>query len=134
LLNKFTSLEIIYDVRKLQKVLVKNDRLECITPEVKFQVWKGGTEHYSPTALTAPRIVSTRMRGANSDKAPHAGHQKRCRNKAPLSTKSVWCRRRPLCTPLFGVVDGVRDGKAKRGCGRMHVNMPAGTLRTFGES
>ena len=40
--RKFLSKEIIYNVRNLRKVLVKDDRLGCATSKVKFQVLKGG--------------------------------------------------------------------------------------------
>ena len=31
-----------------EKILVKDDRIACITPKVKFQVVKGGAEHNFP--------------------------------------------------------------------------------------
>ena len=39
---KFLSIEIIYMSETFEKVLVKDDRLGCITSKVKFQVLKGG--------------------------------------------------------------------------------------------
>ena len=31
-----------------EKILVKDDRLGCITPKVKYQVFKRGAKHYLP--------------------------------------------------------------------------------------
>ncbi len=39
---EFLFIEIIYMSETFEKVLVKDDRLGCITSKVKFQVFRGG--------------------------------------------------------------------------------------------
>ena len=50
-----------------EKVLVKDDRLGCITSKVKFQVLKGGAEYHLSTVhshLTDQRIARVECHGA----------------------------------------------------------------------